>query len=80
MWRDRPAQSMLGETPFADRLSAQIRWHARSARAVRRDRDARDARSAAAVEAHDYTQQAIAAHLGLHFTSINRIHRKGRGQ
>jgi hypothetical protein len=38
-----------------------------------RDRDARHARSAAAVEAHGDTQQAIAAHLGLHFTSISRI-------
>jgi len=65
LWRDRCAQSMLGEAPVADRLRSQI-WG--------------PARNAAAVEGHGYTQQAIAAHLRLHFTSISRILRRGRGQ
>ena len=83
---------MLGEAPFADRLIAQIRGPARSAKMPKsqrcaarpplhrllgpregRGRDARHARIAAAVEEYGYTQQAIAAHLGLYFTSISRI-------
>ena len=37
------------------------------------DRRERDRRILEAVEQHGYTQKEIAAHLGLHFTSISRI-------
>ena len=36
LWRELGAQSILGEVPFADRLSAQIRGHACSAEMPKR--------------------------------------------
>jgi len=43
-----------------------------------RDKQKRDKKIAEAVEKHLYSQREIAAHLGLHYTSVSRII-NGRG-
>jgi hypothetical protein len=42
------------------------------------DKRKRDQKIAEAVEEHLYSQREIAAHLGLHYTSISRILRAGK--
>ena len=63
----------IAEIPKSQRFAARPPLHRLLGARDVRDRDARNARIAAAVEEYGYTQQAIAAHLGLHFTSISRI-------
>ena len=73
-------QARIAEIPKSQRFAARPPLHRLLGPRERRDREARHACSAAAVEANGYTQQAIAAHLGLHFTSISRILRRVREQ
>ncbi|HTX53802.1 MAG TPA: helix-turn-helix domain-containing protein [Candidatus Baltobacteraceae bacterium] len=73
-------QARIAEIPKSQRFAARPPLHRLLDAREGRDRDARHARIAAAVEAHGDTQQAIAAHLGLHFTSISRILRRVREQ
>ena len=61
------------EIPKSQRYAARPHLAKLFTEKVVRDKQKRDRKIAEAVEKHLYSQREIAAHLGLHYTSVSRI-------